>query len=95
MLLNTTQMNTVLNVLTTFIEKRDTFTIDNVLRVIKDQGDQFNGFYDDNGDSIVDELIDDITEAVETVISSLYHEISTCYKKVYIFEENKKFKEDD
>lgn len=90
--LTTDQMTTLFKTLTIFIDNRDPFTTENIINELKRDGDQFNGFYDDNGNCIVDDLYVEIDDAIDSLITQFYPDFIAEDRRVYVFEpeENKK-----
>lgn len=81
--LTTDQMTTLVKTVTIFVENRDPFTVGNVINELKRSGDMYNGFYDDSGECVVDDLYDVIEAAVETIMYNLYPEFIPEMRKVY------------
>lgn len=97
--LTTDQTITLLKTLTIFIENRDPFTTENIINELKRDGDQLNGFYDDNGNSIADELYVEIDDAIDNLILQFFPDFTVQERRVYIYEpeyfENKQEKYDE
>ncbi len=83
--LTTDQMTTLFKTLTIFIENRDPFTTENVINELKRDGDQFNGFYDDNGKCIVDDLYEEIDDAVNSLVIQFFPDFIAEQRRVYSF----------
>lgn len=84
--LNTDQMTTLLKTLTIFIDNRDPFTTENVINELKRDGDQFNGFYDDMGRNIVDDLYVEIDDAIDSLILQFFPDFVVEQRRVYLYE---------
>lgn len=82
--LTTDQMTTLVKTVTIFVENRDPFTVGNVINELKRSGDMYDGFHDDSGECVVDDLYDIIEAAVETIMYNLYPEFIPEMRKVYI-----------
>ena len=84
--LTTDQMTTLLKTLTIFIENRDPFTTENIVNELKRDGDQYNGFYDDNGNSIAEELYVEIDDAIDSLVLQFFPDFTAQQRRVYIYE---------
>lgn len=83
--LTTDQMTTLFKTLTIFIENRDPFTTENVINELKRDGDQFNGFYDDKGKCIVEDLYEEIDDAVNSLVIQFFPDFIAEQRRVYSF----------
>lgn len=96
--LTTDQMTTLFKTLTIFIENRDPFTTENVINELKRDGDQFNGFYDDKGKCIVDDLYEEIDDAVNSLVIQFFPDFIAEQRRVYSFvgdEMEEEYEKDD
>lgn len=95
--LTTDQMTTLFKTLTIFIENRDPFTTENVINELKRDGDQFNGFYDDKGKCIVDDLYEEIDDAVNSLVIQFFPDFIAEQRRVYSFvgDEYNEIEDDD
>lgn len=83
--LTTDQMTTLFKTLTIFIENRDPFTTENVINELKRDGDPLNGFYDDKGKCIVDDLYEEIDDAVNSLVIQFFPDFIAEQRRVYSF----------
>lgn len=93
--LTTDQMTTLFKTLTIFIDNRDPFTTENIINELKRDGDQFNGFYDDDGNCIVDDLYVEIDDAIDSLVTQFYPDFIAEERRVYVFEPEEEMYEDD
>lgn len=93
--LTTDQMTTLLKTLTIFIDNRDPFTTENIINELKRDGDQFNGFYDDMGRSMVDDLYVEIDDALDSLILQFFPDFIVEQRRVYIYEPHNKIVDED
>lgn len=93
--LTTDQMTTLFKTLTIFIENRDPFTTENVINELKRDGDQLNGFYDDKGKCIVDDLYEEIDDAVNSLVIQFFPDFIAEQRRVYSFVGDEYNEEDD
>lgn len=84
--LTTDQMTTLLKTLTIFIDNRDPFTTENVINELKRSEDRFDGFHDDNGEDIVDDLYEEIDDAIDSLMLQFFSDFVVEERRVYIYE---------
>ena len=90
MALTTDQTITLVKTITIFIENRDPFTVSNIINELKRDGDQLNGFYDDNGNCIVDEIRHEIADAIENIMFNVFPEFTPIEDIVYTIDATNK-----